>query len=177
MLVEIKGTLHPGNPSAVGPFEGRTYDVPPGYVLVEYVGDESPFDDPYVTLRIQMGKYTPDQVEVLREMARRAIKPWAHLRRTITKGGGFGEIPGFSRSYVFGHGQRHKPPAEPGEPGSFYQLMTNRDADLLKSSEAGYQFRIHPHDPPRIITPPTDIRIVQRDDMRNYGSGWTRRMR
>lgn len=167
MLVEIKDTRWPGNSSRVGPFEGRQYDVPPGCVLVEYVGDESPFDDPFVSLRIQMGQYSPDQVEIIREMARRAIKPWSNLKRVIHKGQGNGELR-FSRSYQWGHGKATKAPAEPGDPGSFFQLMTNRDADLLKSSEAGYQFRIHPHEPQRIITPAKDIRVVQRDDFRNY---------
>jgi hypothetical protein len=174
MEVTITGSRHPAFPDRPGPFEGRVYDVPPGAVLVEYVGDQSPFDDPFVTLKIQMGKYSADAVAIMREMARRAIKPWPHLRRTLTKGGGKGEFPGFSRSYVFGHGQRHKPPVEPGQPGSFFQLMTNRDADLLKSSEAGYQFRIYPHEESILVIPSTDIRIVQRDDFRNYGRGWTR---
>lgn len=166
MIVTITGSRWPANYRLKGPFEGREYDVPPGAVLVEYIGDQSPFDDPYVAMRIATGGYTPDQVAVIREMARRAIKPWHNLRRVIKKGTGAGEIKRFSRSYVFGTGKAHRHPIEPGEPGSFFQLMTNHDADLLKSTDSGYQFRIYPHEEPRIIIPACNIKIVQREDLR-----------
>lgn len=138
---------------------GKKFDVPPGYVLVEFVGDQSPFDDPWVTMRIQLGHYTADQVEVMREMAKRAVKPWKNVRRFIAKS----HIPGLSRNYTWGTGKDRLPLMEPGEPGSFIQLMTNHDADLLKSSDSGYQFVIHPIEE-KLIVPPSEIKIVQRDD-------------
>lgn len=169
MLVTLTGTYWPGNPNKRGPFEGKSYHVPPGTVLVEYVGDQSPFDDPHVALRIQLGHYSAEQIEVMRTMARRAVKPWANLERVIRKGQGLGEMKRFSRTYKWGHGKASKPMAAPGEPGSWFQLMTARDADILKASEAGYQFRIHPDEPPLLLLPATDIRLVQKDDVRNYG--------
>lgn len=165
MIVKITGSRWPGLVSRVGPFEGREYDVPPGAVLVEYIGDISPFDDQFVRLKLGVGGYTPDQAEIIREMARRAIKPWPRLRRFILKGQGPGEIKRFSRNYTWGTAKEHKHPIEPGEPGSFFQLMTNHDADLLKSDPSGYQFRMYPYEEPRLITPACDIRVVKREDI------------
>src|SRR6187551_744395 len=119
MLVTIEHSQNPGDPRKPGPWEGRQYEVPTGCCLVEFMGDQSPFDDPYVAMRISVGGYTRDQVELLREMARRAIKPWRNLRRILHKGQGDGEFKHFSRTYVFGHGNARKPLVEPGEPGSF----------------------------------------------------------
>lgn len=146
-----------------GKWYGRKYEVPPGYVLVEFVGDQSPFDDPFVAMRIQLGHYSRDQIEVMRAMARRAVKPWKNLKRYVAKS----HVPGLSRDYTWGTGDPKKPLMDPGEPGSFIQMMTNRDADLLRSSDSGYQFVIHPIED-QIIVPPTDIRIVERDD---FGQG------
>lgn len=161
---------------------GRRYDVPPGYVLVEWVGEESPLDDEWVKWKMATRQFNPDQLAVLREMARIAVKPHVgHVRRTFNPGRGFGEIPHLSKRYVFGN----QPDRPATDKRSTIQMMTANDARLLTDSESGNEFRVYDNAgtadvaPPRLVFPKGDITITKAQPFRQFGdfrralgSGW-----
>jgi hypothetical protein len=148
---------------------GRTYDVPKGYVLIDWVGEESPLDDEWVRFKLASGAFTVDQMAVLREMARSAIKPHVGHSRTFYPGKGFGEIPGLTGPVRFGHDPR-KPATQRT---STLQMVTARDADLITQSASGNEFRVYDNEgeadvaPPRLIFPKGEVALV---DHRRYGT-------
>lgn len=105
-----------------------------GHVYVEWVGQPSPFD----SLGIQwlmIGNKLPAKVKrTIRELAANGVRRVdGHTRRIIEQR----HIEGLSQDWIWG------PRAgKPGARESFIQIMPHRDAELIKASEVGDEFRI-----------------------------------
>lgn len=130
----------PSNASLL-PDPERLPEPPHGHVWVEWVGEASALDSPVVRYNLISGKYTPEQVHVIRELARRRIaRVHRHTTRSIRRGNGEGQIPTLGVERVtFGPNAK----ARPGQPGSFVQAVPFRAADAIKASECGHEFIIH----------------------------------
>jgi len=118
----------------------RVPDPPAGHVWLEWVGEVSPTDNPVVQFNMVTRRYTAEQMDMIRTLARRRIaRVENHTRRVFKQGNGYGEIPHLSvPALVFGPSVKVKP----GEFGSFIQAVTFRDADTIKGSICGHEFRI-----------------------------------
>ncbi|MGN6033532.1 MAG: hypothetical protein ACTHQE_17905 [Thermomicrobiales bacterium] len=120
--------------------DDRVPDPPAGHVWLEWVGEASPTDNPVVQFNMVLRRYTPEQMDMIRTLARRRIaRVENHTRRIFKQGNGYGELPHLSvPALVFGPSVKVKP----GEFGSFIQAVTFRDADIIKGSICGHEFRI-----------------------------------
>ena len=104
------------------------------HVYLEWVGQPSPFD----SLGIQwmmIGNKLPRNVKrMIRELAANSIRRVdGHTRRILEQR----HIDGLSQDWIWG------PKAvKPGVPGSFIQIVPHRDAELIKASDVGDEFRV-----------------------------------
>ncbi|WP_300268718.1 hypothetical protein [Microbacterium sp.] len=157
----------PSNASLIDEPE-RLPEPPQGHVWVEWVGEASALDNPVVRYNMITGKYTREQMEIIREISRRRIARTHRHRRSIRRGNGEGQIPtlGVER-VVFGPNIR----ARPGQRGSFIQAVPFRAADAIKASDCGHEFIIHNErdgeQQSKLRLPDGTIRIVRRDTFKN----------
>jgi hypothetical protein len=110
-----------------------------GKVWLEWVGQPSPYDD--VTVRYLIATHgLPQKVEnMLRVMSQRRIARIDGVSiRIMPHGDALNAVKGLSQTWRFG---KHAH-ARPGTPQSYIQLVPNRDADLILSSNVGNEFRI-----------------------------------
>lgn len=152
---------------------GKRFSVPPGYCLVEWVGEKSPLEDDYIHLLMSTNHFTRDQKAVLRQMAAIVIRRSdGFTTRTFKQGNGYGEIPHLSRTSIT-WGPRTR--VIPGHPGSYTQLVTLRDARLLQDTANGHEFVVYgdpekgPPDPvDLIVLPNVDIRLVKTEQFKQF---------
>lgn len=119
-----------------------------GYRRIEWIGEQSPLDEPFVQFNLAMGHYTPEQEAILRRAA-----VLAHLRRdhiserVLTK-----DRDGLSEDVRWGP-----------HPGMFVRTVSNADADKILSCNDGHEFRdldaMEP-DEPTVLHPPLAIKLV-----------------
>jgi hypothetical protein len=150
------------------PYKGAVYHVPPGYVLIEWVGAFNPFDEPFVRLNLTLGKYTADQAALIRTLVNTGHRPYNDkIARRMEKHNGYHGLPGLSRDITWGPKSR----AKPGDPGSFVQMVTCKDADILKSSPNWHEFQILQEEPERpkpfIIRPPCEFVYLGEQHLRS----------
>lgn len=127
-------------PSNASLFDER--QVPPapaGHVWMEWVGEASAMDSPVVRFNMITGRYTQEQMDMIRALAQVRIARVKGHTRTIRRGNGEGQIPTLGVEVVrFGP----DPFARPGQPGSFLQAIPFKAADAVKASECGHEFLI-----------------------------------
>lgn len=158
-------------PSNASLFDADRLPEPPqGHVWVEWVGEASALDSPVVRFNLMTGKYTPEQVAVIRELARVRIARTHRHTRTIRRGNGQGQIPSLGVPMVrFGPNAK----AGPGQPGSFLQAVPFKAADAIKASECGHEFIIHRERDgeaqSHLKLPDGTIRIVKRETFESLG--------
>jgi hypothetical protein len=125
-----------------------TPETPDGYPArrIEWVGEQSVMDEPFVWTGIATGRFTKDQEALLRRMAlRREVRTQDTIRLL-----GVNDL-GLSRDYVWSRQNR------------YICLMTFADADKVLSSPDGHCFRdldaMEP-DQPQVLYPPVELRLV-----------------
>jgi hypothetical protein len=119
-----------------------------GQRRIEWVGEQSPLDEPFVQFNLAAGNYTREQEAILRRAA-----VLAHLRREhITERVLTTDDPGLSEDVRFGP-----------YPGTFVRTVSNADADKILSCSDGHEFRdldaMEP-DEPTIVHPPLMVKLV-----------------
>lgn len=149
---------------------------PPGTVWVEWVGEPSPLDDDFIRLGIAAGRFTPDQVEVLRALSKRRIGPVDGVARRILRGGnGYGEIPRLCQAWTWGPSMK----AAPGLPGATIQALPFGDADAVKGSDSGHEFTVHGEQDgaavPAIALPTGRVILAEPEQFRDF-AGFRRAM-
>lgn len=118
-------------------------------VEVEWVGERSPLESPLVEYKLaRQGMpdgFTPHQAAVIRAAAKLRIGRWKGHSREI------GVRDGLSRTYLWGHRVK-----------TFVRRMPYPDAERLKASASGHEFRIvgHEPDPSPLRLPEGHIRLV-----------------
>lgn len=119
----------------------ETMPAPPkGCVWVEWVGEISPLHNPVIQYKLITGQLPAEDAEILRSIARlRVARVEGISWRGLHAGNGSGEIPHFTEPVVVWGPDRN---AKPGAIGSYIQALTHADADKVKSSDVGHQFRI-----------------------------------
>jgi hypothetical protein len=137
---------------APAPPRGETPEGRPGR-RIEWVGEASPFDDPFIEFGVSTGRYTPQQVALIRRASLRVNKRTEHNIRRMSQ-----EDPGLSREVLWGPGR-----------ANWVQVLSYRDADILLASPNGYEFRdldAAEADEPQVIHPPMEIRLVGREALK-----------
>lgn len=120
------------------------------FVEVEWVGEPSFIRNPVVALRLalvgQDKGFTPHQAAVIRAANRIRSGAFPGVTRSV------GPRSGFSRHYTWGHKNQK----------TSIQRMTMADADKLKASRDGHEFRIiGVESPPALLTlPDVGLRMV-----------------
>ena len=118
---------------------GKAVEPEQGFVWLEWIGQPSPSYSPTVRMLMVGKKLSPQKKKVLRDIMERAIvRVDGRTRRIMRRGNGYGQIPHLSQDWIWGP----KANAKPGQPGSYIQKVPYRDADLLKSSAAGKEWRV-----------------------------------
>lgn len=124
---------------------------------IEWIGEGSPFDDPFVEFGVATGRYTAEQVDLLRRVALRACKRTETNTRILDQ-----RDPGLSTRVEWGPG-----------PGNWVRVLTNQDADKVLSSASAHEFRdldAHERDEPRVVHPPLEVRLVEQEVLRQGDS-------
>ena len=112
--------------SSADPFPTRT-------VVLEWVGERSPLDDPAIRYRLAMLEFTPLQSRALREAAARSVTRAGNRRRVLEAGPdprALAPVPGLSRSYCWERAN------------GFRVAVTLADADVILSSGCGHEFEL-----------------------------------
>jgi hypothetical protein len=146
---------------------GRPVPPPPaGRYWLEWIGDQSPMQDPFIEYKMARGGFTPEQVAVIRAMTRDAvIRVNNTVSLSMVRHNGPGGQPGLSQDYTFGPRLR----ARPGDPGSYVQHVTSRDLEILVTSPNGHQFtHIGAPDEDLLIQPPAEIVFTNRQQFKDY---------
>ena len=116
-----------GEPDATPPEERY---VDPGYVLMEWVGDRSPFAEVRLAMAVQLGQIPAAIVKAWRETTHRLMfstRVPGVIHKEMTA-----ERDGMSQDYVWGP-----------HPSAYIQRVTYADADKILSGLDGHEFRIH----------------------------------
>lgn len=161
-------------------YDPKTMQPPPkGHVWVEWTGEASPFENPVVQYRSLMGQFTAEQTDMLHALAKlRIARVERKTTRTLRGGNGVGQINGLSVPVVR-WGPFENVPA--GSRGSFIQALTFADADKVKASASGGEFRIwwERDGEPRldIVLPGGAVQIVKAENFKHFGEfrramGW-----
>lgn len=128
----------------------RTSEGEPGR-RIEWIGEQSPLDHDFVSIGISTGRFTKDQVDLIRAAALLACKRTVDMVRRMSP-----EDPGLSREIEWGPG-KHR----------WIQVLSYRDADILLSSASAHEFRdldaIDIDAASTLIYPPLDVRLVGED--------------
>lgn len=115
-------------------------EPPTGTVWIEWTGEPSPYENPTIMYKAVLGQIDAGTREVLDAMDQmRIVRIEGITYRTLRQGNGLGEIPHMTEP-VYVWGPNHK--AAPGQIGSFVQALSNADADRVKSSNVGHEFRV-----------------------------------
>lgn len=104
--------------------------VGPGSVLLEWVGDRSPFAEVRLGMAVQLGLIPAAVVNAWRELSHRLMfstRVPGVIHKEMTA-----ERDGMSQDYVWGP-----------HPSAYLQRVTYADADRILSSPDGHEFRIH----------------------------------
>ncbi len=112
--------------AAIDPAPSRT-------VVLEWVGERNPLDDPATRERLMRGQLPPSQAALLRRAAARAVTPAGNRRRVLEAAHdprALAPVPGLSRSYCW---ERRN---------GFLVEVTLRDADVILSSGCAHEFRL-----------------------------------
>jgi len=118
---------------------GKAVQPETGYVWLEWIGQPSPTISPTVRFLMLRDRLPAIYKKAIRTIAAGAIRRVdGKTSRTIERGNGYGQIPGLTQTWTFGP----KKNAGRGQRGSYIQKVPNRDADLIKSSPSGKEFRV-----------------------------------
>lgn len=145
---------------------------------VEWLGELSPMDDPFLWTGIAANRFTPDMVMMIRRAAlRRAVK-FRNGARSLgfqyEDGNTGGRVirsdpPGMSRRYLWSHANR------------WTCVLTYADADKVLGCGDGHEFRdldATDQDDPGLILPPREmqpgntviLKEIERMTFRTYGT-------
>lgn len=130
--------------------DGHAIEAGDRMVWVEWIGQPSPMRSPTVQRLMIGNKRLPlEKKQAIRFVAANVVvRVDGTTSRTLRSGNGVGQISGLSQDWTWGPGFTKKPNGRTivwsatGEPGSYIQRMPYRDADLLKQSICGPEFRI-----------------------------------
>ena len=119
--------------------DGKAVEPERGYVWLEWIGQPTPTDSPTIQSLMLGDKLPLFKKQAVRLIAEKSIRRVdGKTRRIMRPGNGFGQIPHLSQVWMFGK----KKYARPGTLGSYIQKVPVRDADLIKSSSSGKEFRV-----------------------------------
>lgn len=131
-----------------------TADGTPGR-RIEWVGEKSVMDEPYVWTGIATGRFTHEQESLLRRAALRREVRTVDTERVVGR-----DDPGLSQDYTFS--KRNK----------YICVMTYADADMLLSCTDGHCFHdldAVEIDEPAVLYPPIELRLVSEEVLRTGG--------
>lgn len=139
---ELFGTLTGPNPTPAG----ERY-VPPGRVLVEWLGDASPYGHAQIAAAVQLG-FIPKQIVAAYELhtVRMTTRIDTVTHHTMTQ-----ERDGMSETVTWGP-----------HLGSYVQEVSTKDADVLLSGTMGHQFRVVGRGAPPAGAQPADRDPIER---------------
>lgn len=150
------------------PYGGRVYDLDRGYALMEWVGEKSPMDQEWVRYSLITNRFTPEQADLIRHVARHAcVRVDGRHRRIMRRGNlGYGGIDGLSVDEII-WGARVGVPV--GSVGSYVQVVSVHDADLILSTPSGMEFVLYTEDgarhqgddQPLALIPDISVRVAQ----------------
>jgi len=119
--------------------DGKAVEPERGYVWLEWLGQPTPTDSPTIQSLMLGTKLPLTKKLAVRKIAEKAVRRVdGKTRRIIRRGNGIGQIPHLSQDWIFGNSKY----ARPGTRGAYIQKVPVRDADLIKSSTSGKEFRV-----------------------------------
>jgi hypothetical protein len=132
----------------VSPEPKPAYHTPDGQPgrRIEWVGEQSVMDEPFVWTGIATGRFTKEQESLLRRMALKREARTQDTERTL----GVND-PGLSRDYTWSRRNR------------YICVLTYADADKVMSCTDAHCFRdldAAEQDEPVVLYPPTELRVV-----------------
>lgn len=133
----------------------QTDDGKPGR-RIEWVGEKSIMDEPFVWVGLATGKFTREQEALLRRTALNRCARIDTAERVMDE-----HDPGLSRRYAWTPRNR------------WTVVMTYADADRLLSCASGHEFRdldaAEEGEPATLSYPPLEIRLVERSVLSETG--------
>ncbi len=150
------------------------------HVYLEWVGQPSPFDSIGIQWMMIGNKLSPKIKRAIREMAAYGVRRVNGSTRRILEQR---HIAGLSQDYIWGPNER----AKPGTPTSYIQIVTHRDAELIKASDVADEFRILgmkeqdgdriENEMERLLLPTTKVTLINEQMYRHFTSlekdmGW-----
>jgi hypothetical protein len=123
---------------------------------IEWLGEKSPFEEPFVEFGVTTNQFTKEQVQVLRNAAMKTEPRWVGKERHL---GINDQRIKLTRDYLWHRGNK------------WICRMVFADADAVLSSAHGHEFLdldAHDQDAPKILYPPVAVRVVG-EEVLKYG--------
>lgn len=127
---------------------------------VEWVGEQSPYDNPVIAWNLLQGRYTEQQKQAIRLAAARA-RTRVCRERLLEHEHRYAQavFKGLRRTYHW------------TKANNFVQDVDYADVDKILGSDVGHEFvdlDAREHDQPKVLTPPVEVVILSREEYAQY---------